>query len=187
MNAYTKTLLKAPNHRLAQKLKPIAWVVTAAVLGLVVAMREIHLELPAGVSLDFLPAVHAVLNSLAGLGLIFAVIAIKKKNITGHRLWIGFSFACSTIFLLCYVAYHITSGHTVYGGEGALKAVYLILLISHIILAALSFPFILFTFIAGFTNQLHSHRKLARWVFPVWLYVCITGPICYLMLKPYYG
>lgn len=94
--------------------------------------------------------------------------------------------ACSIAFLLCYVAYHFTTPETKFGGEGAIRTVYFLLLVSHIILAALSLPCILLTWIWGFTNQFARHRKWTRFVFPVWLYVAVTGPICYLMLRPYY-
>jgi putative membrane protein len=90
------------------------------------------------------------------------------------------------IFLLSYVVYHITTDPTRFGGTGTIRTVYFILLITHIIAAAVSLPFILFTFIAAWTNQFDKHRKLARWVFPLWLYVAVTGPVCYWMLKPYY-
>jgi putative membrane protein len=84
------------------------------------------------------------------------------------------------------VAYHFTTPETKFGGEGTIKIIYLILLLTHIVAAAVIFPFILFTFIRAITNQFDRHKKMARWVYWVWLYVAITGPICYLMLKPYY-
>jgi putative membrane protein len=86
--------------------------------------------------------------------------------------------------LLSYIVYHAVTDPTKYGGD--LGIVYYPLLISHVILAALILPFILFTFARGYTNQVPAHRRLARWTFPVWLYVAITGPICYFMLMPYY-
>jgi putative membrane protein len=92
----------------------------------------------------------------------------------------------SALFLLCYVAYHFTTVETKYGGDGWQRVVYFILLISHIVLAGVSLPMILLAFTSGFTNHFQSHRKLARWVFPIWLYVAVTGPICYLMLRSYY-
>ncbi|MEL6718994.1 MAG: DUF420 domain-containing protein, partial [Bacteroidota bacterium] len=106
----------------------------------------------------------------------------------------------SAIFLLSYVAYHFTNDPTIYGdlnGDGILddaekgqiggmRTVYLVLLLTHIVLAAVIFPFILFTFIRAFTNQFAKHKKIARWVYPLWLYVAVTGPILYWMLKPYY-
>jgi putative membrane protein len=92
----------------------------------------------------------------------------------------------SVLFLLSYVAYHMTNDPTRYGGEGVMRGVYFFLLITHIVSAAVSFPFILFTLVAGLTNRFDAHRRMARWVFPLWLYVAVTGPVCYLMLRPYY-
>jgi putative membrane protein len=96
------------------------------------------------------------------------------------------AMSLSVLFLLSYVAYHMTSEPTRFGGVGSIRTVYFMLLASHILLAAVSLPFILFTFIAAWTNRFKAHRKLARWVFPLWLYVALTGPICYWMLRPYY-
>jgi putative membrane protein len=176
-----------PNLDLARKLKAVAWVLTVAVLGLVAAMREIKIDLPEGIDLSFLPGVHAALNTLVSVFLIVALVMIKQKNVIAHKRAISAAMICSIVFLLCYVAYHITTPETKFGGTGAIRIVYFVLLISHIILAAVSFPFILFTWIYGFTNQVARHRKMAKYVFPVWLYVAVTGPICYLMLRPYYG
>ena len=104
-----------------------------------------------------------------------------------HRSTMLAAMGFSVLFLLSYVAYHMTNDPTKYGGEGVARTIYFILLITHIILAAISLPFILFTFIAAWTNRFEAHRSLARWVYPMWLYVAVTGPICYLMLRPYYG
>ncbi len=175
-----------PNLKLAKTLKILTWVVTVAVLGLVGAMREIHLPLPEGVSLKFLPGVHATLNTIVAICLVAALVMIKAKNVVAHQRFINVAMFCSALFLICYVAYHITSGETKYGGTGISKTIYLVLLISHIILAAVSLPFILYTYIYAFTNQFAKHRRMTRWVFPMWLYVAVTGPICYLMLRPYY-
>ncbi len=176
-----------PNLALARRLNVVAWILTVAVLGLVGAIRQIKIPLPEGIELSFLPAVHATLNSLVAFFLIVALIMIKQKKVTAHKRAISAAMICSILFLLCYVSYHFTTPETKFGGTGTLKTVYFILLISHIILAAVSFPFILFTWIYGFTNQVQKHRRMAKYVFPVWLYVAVTGPICYLMLRPYYG
>lgn len=173
---------------LAKKLRLAAWLVTAVVFILVGLMRrpEFHITLPEGVSLAFLPAVNAVLNTLVTACLVVAIISAKRGNILLHRRFIHIALLLSTAFLLCYTAYHFTSVETRYGGDGAAKAIYLFFLATHIILAGLSLPFILFTYILGFTNQFAKHRRMARPVAFVWLYVAITGPICYLMLRPYY-
>jgi putative membrane protein len=107
---------------------------------------------------------------------------------------------CSLLFLLSYVIYHFTTPETIFGdtngdkilqdaereAAGAMRGVYLVVLLSHIALAALSLPFILLTFVYGRTNQFGRHRRLAKFVFPVWLYVAVTGPVVYLLLRPYY-
>jgi putative membrane protein len=92
----------------------------------------------------------------------------------------------SLLFLLCYVAYHFTSKETRFGGVGSIRTLYFILLITHIFFAALSLPFILLTYLAGLADRRIVHRKLAKFTFPMWLYVAMTGPVCYMMLRPYY-
>lgn len=189
-----------PDDLLAAKLRRVAWILTVLVLGLVVLMREVRIPLPEGVALSFLPPAHAIINGLAAIVLISALFAVKLGNITLHRRLILVAMGLSVLFLLGYVAYHFTTEEVKFGdsnhdGEvdaaeaaslGAIRSLYLLLLISHIVLAAVSFPFILLTFIAGWTRQFDKHRKLARRVYPLWLYVALTGPICYLMLQPYY-
>jgi putative membrane protein len=93
---------------------------------------------------------------------------------------------CSALFLISYVLYHFTTPETRYGGQGTMRAIYFFFLITHVVLAAVTLPFILLTFTRAYTNQFERHKKMARWVFPLWLYVAVTGPICYLMLRPYY-
>ncbi len=193
-------LSRPPREELAKKLGIAAWVLTAAILGLVGLMRQVKITLPEGVSLSFLPPFHAAVNAAAAVVLIIALIAVLKRRIALHRRMILTAMALSVLFLLSYVAYHFTSNEVKYGdlnldgtvdpaervAAGGMRTVYLLLLASHIILAAVSLPFILFTFIAGWTNRFNAHRRLARWVFPLWLYVAVTGPVCYLMLRPYY-
>ena len=203
MNGERKQWLsRAPQEALSKKLGIAAWAVSAVVLLLVGLMRrpELHIHLPAGTSLSFLPAFHAALNVLAAFSLVGALISVKQGRIAVHRKFIFAAMALSVLFLLSYVAYHFTATEVLYGdanSNGTLDAAeraavagsrpfYLVLLITHITFAAVSLPFILFTFIAGWTNRFNAHRKLARWVFPLWLYVAITGPICYWMLRPYY-
>jgi putative membrane protein len=185
-------LKQTPNVELAKRLKVLVWIVSALVLGLVATMRPIRpwflslLEKPEGLVLPFLPPFHAALNAFAAFGLVMAVRAIKKRRVSLHRKWIFLALACSSLFLISYVCYHLTTFETAFGGQGWISKVYYFVLISHIVLAALSFPFILLTFVYGYTNHFFEHRKLARIVYPVWLYVAVTGPVVYLMLRPYY-
>lgn len=185
---------------LAKKMNVAAWVITVAVLLLVGLMRQVKIPLPEGVDFSFLPPFHASLNALAAVALLFALYFIKQKKVEQHRKSIYVAIGLSALFLLSYVAYHFTTPEVLYGDAnhdgvldaaelaavGSMRTYYLILLLSHIVLAALIFPFILFTFIRAYTGQIERHRKMARWVFPIWLYVAITGPIAYLMLMPYY-
>ena len=180
-------LQKNPQIELAKRLKAIAWIVSAVVLLLVGAMRQVKIPMPEGVEFSYLPPLHAILNTLVAVFLITAVITVKRGSIIWHQRMIYAAMICSILFLLSYVVYHFTTEETKFGGEGAIRVVYFILLISHIVLAALSLPFILLAWIYGFTNQFQKHRQLVKFVFPVWLYVAVTGPICYLMLRPYYA
>jgi putative membrane protein len=182
-------LSRAPDEALSKKLVRLAWLLTAVVLILVGLMRrpDLRIPLPDGWSFAFLPPVHALLNTLVSIALVVAVVAVKQGKIALHRNAIFAAMGLSVAFLLCYVAYHFTTEETRYGGGGTMRGVYFFLLITHIVLAGISLPCILITFIAGWTNRFAAHRRLAKWVFPMWLYVAVTGPICYLMLRPYYA
>jgi len=179
-------LSRPPKEELSRKLGIAAWILSTAVLLLVVVMQNIRLPLPEGWSTDLLPPFHAGVNAAGAAVLLLGLIFVKAGNITMHRAMMVLAMGLSVLFLLSYVAYHITNDPTRYPADAPMRGFYLILLISHIILAAVSLPFILFTFIAGWTNRFAAHRRLARWVFPMWLYVAITGPVCYWMLRPYY-
>lgn len=166
------------NTNLGKTLDRIAVVVSVIVLLLVGAMRRIHIDVPFDTTV--LPPIYSFMNVLCSITLIMALVFVKQKNIKAHQLMINLSMLFSLAFLLMYVAYHLTSGHVNYVGE--YRTIYLMLLITHIVLAAVSFPFILFTWIRGYTNQVEKHRKMAKYTYPMWLYVAVTGPICYLML-----
>jgi len=188
------------NLLLAKKLNRAAWIITAVVLLLVGLMRRVKISLPEGWDFGFLPPFHASVNALTAIVLVLAFYFIKQKNIEAHRKAIYVAMGLSILFLLSYVAYHFTSPEIKFGDTnldgwvdaaeaaavGSSRTFYLILLITHITLAGLILPFILFTFIRAYTGQIERHRKMAKWVFPLWLYVAITGPICYYMLMPYY-
>ncbi len=173
-----------PNLVLAKKLNILAWILSAIVLLLVGGMRRIKID--TAIDFSFLPPFHATLNALAALALIAALYFIKNKNIAAHQRSVYVAMGLSILFLLSYVTYHITTPETRFGGEGTIRYIYFFFLITHVILAAVILPFILFTFIRAYTGQIERHRKMAKWVYPLWLYVAITGPVCYLMLRPYY-
>lgn len=136
--------------------------------------------------LSFLPPIYATINGITAVLLVFAVKAIKNGNRSLHERLVKTAITCSVLFLLMYVAYHMTSDSTPYGGEGVLKYIYLFILITHIILSIIIIPFVLITYVRGISGNFEKHRKIAKITFPLWLYVAVTGVIVYLMISPYY-
>lgn len=136
--------------------------------------------------LTFLPPIYAAINGITAVLLFCAVAAIKKGNKALHERLIKWCIACSLAFLAMYVAYHMTSIETKYGGEGILRPIYFFILITHILLSIIIIPFVLFTFVRGISGSYERHKKLARITYPMWLYVAVTGVIVYLMISPYY-
>ncbi|WP_396170896.1 DUF420 domain-containing protein [Flavobacterium sp.] len=136
--------------------------------------------------LTFLPPIYAAINGITALLLILGVLAIKNGNRVLHNKLMTSAIACSLVFLLMYVAYHMTTEATKFGGEGAIKYVYFFLLITHIALSVTIIPLVLFTYVRALSGDFDRHKKLARITFPLWLYVAVTGVIVYLMIAPYY-
>ena len=136
--------------------------------------------------LTFLPSIYATINGLTAIILILAVVAIKNKNRKRHENLMKFAIALSVVFLVLYVAYHMTSDSTKFGGEGAIKYVYYFILFTHIVLSVIIIPFVLITYVRAITNNFEKHKKIAKITFPIWLYVAVTGVVVYLMISPYY-
>ncbi|WP_299666827.1 DUF420 domain-containing protein [uncultured Polaribacter sp.] len=136
--------------------------------------------------LKFLPPIYASINGLTAVLLIAAVIAIKKGNKKLHEQLNTTAIACSLVFLLMYIAYHMTSDATSFGAEGIVKYVYYFILITHIVLSVVVIPFVLITYMRAKLGQFPAHKKIAKKTFPLWLYVAITGVVVYLMISPYY-
>mgnify|MGYP003148343504 CR=1 FL=1 len=153
----------------------------AALFG--VNLRELGFDVE---PLTFLPPIYATVNGLTAIVLIAAVIAIKKGNKKLHEQLNTFAIACSLAFLLMYIAYHMTSDSTKFGGEGLIVYVYYFILITHIVLSVIVIPFVLLTYMKAKLGDFTAHKKIAKKTFPLWLYVAITGVIVYLMISPYY-
>ena len=136
--------------------------------------------------LSFLPPIYASINGLTALFLIFAVIAIKNGKRKLHENLMKAAIGCSIAFLGMYVAYHMTSDSTKFGGEGTIKYVYYFILITHIILSIIIIPLVLTTYVKAWSERFDKHKKIAKITFPIWLYVAITGVVVYLMISPYY-
>lgn len=136
--------------------------------------------------LSFLPPIYASINGITAILLILAVRAIKNGNRSLHEKLMTSAIACSVIFLVMYVAYHMTSESTKFGGEGVIRYVYFFILLTHIALSVIIIPLVLFTYVRALSKQFDRHKKLARITFPLWLYVAVTGVVVYLMISPYY-
>jgi putative membrane protein len=137
--------------------------------------------------LTFLPPIYASINGVTAVLLIAAVLAIKKGNKKLHEQLNTSAILCSVLFLLMYIAYHITSESTKFGGEGVIKYVYYFILLTHILLSIAVIPFVLITFVRARLGKFPEHKKIAKITFPLWLYVAITGVVVYLMISPYYS
>ncbi len=136
--------------------------------------------------LSFLPPIYATINGITAVLLVAAVLAIKNGNRRLHERLMKTAIALSLLFLVMYVAYHMTSEATKFGGEGIIRPVYFFILISHIILSIAVIPLVLITYVRALANKFDRHKKIAKITFPIWLYVAITGVIVYLMIAPYY-
>jgi len=134
----------------------------------------------------FLPPIYATINGITAVLLIIGIWAIKNNKRILHERLMKTAILCSVIFLVMYVAYHMTSDSTKFGGEGAIKNIYFIILITHILLSIAVIPFVLITYVRAITNDFEKHKKIAKFTFPLWLYVAVSGVIVYLMISPYY-
>lgn len=160
-------------------------VVLSIIIPIVVAAL-FGIKIPNVEPLSFLPPIYATINGLTAIILVLAFFAIKNKNMVWHENLMTTAIWCSALFLLMYVAYHMTSDSTKFGGEGAVKYVYYFILITHIVLSIAVIPFVLITYVRAITNNFEKHKKIARITFPLWLYVAVSGVIVYIMISPYY-
>ena len=133
-----------------------------------------------------LPKLNAIINGTCSILLLLSLYFIKTKDISTHKKINILTFILSSLFLVSYIIFHATGIKTTYGGTGAVRTIYYFILITHIILAAIVLPLVLFSFQKGLQMQVEKHKKLVRWSYPIWLYVTITGVVVYLMISPYY-
>ncbi len=133
-------------------------------------------------SVDRLPAVNAALNASSAVLLLLGYILIRARRVTAHKVCMACAFGVSTLFLTCYIVYHVQVGSVPYRGTGWIRPVYFAILISHIILAAVILPLAILTLTRALRDQLDRHVRIARWTLPIWLYVSVTGVVIYWML-----
>jgi len=168
------------------KKKYNLWVWLLSILIPVVVAILFSVRIPGVEPLTFLPPIYATINAITAIILVVSVVQIKKGNRVGHERLMKVAILLSCLFLILYMAYHMTSDPTPYGGEGVLRSIYYFLLISHIILSIGVVPLVLITFIRGLTGDFNRHKKIARITFPLWLYVAVSGVLVFLLISPYY-
>ena len=169
-----------------KKAKRLIWIFSIIVFIAITALSRVKLDVNLGFDLHLFAKMNAILNSMVAVLLIAALVAVRSRKYELHkRLMIG-AMILSILFLISYICHHLFTGETKFGGEGNIRSVYYIILFTHIPLAGLILPFILFTAYRGLTADWSRHKKLARVTWPIWLYVAITGVLVYLMISPYY-
>ena len=143
---------------------------------------------------------NALINGMVAILLLFGLYFIRQKNVVMHRRLMLIAMLLSVLFLVSYICHHLFAGETIYGetdgipglseaektAAGSARIIYLLILVTHIPLAGLALPFILFAAYRALTGEIEKHKKLVRIIWPVWMYVAITGVIVYLMISPYY-
>ncbi|MDX2196724.1 MAG: DUF420 domain-containing protein [Cytophagales bacterium] len=179
----TSTLNSEGNEK---KYMALIMLLSVAVPVLVAALLFAPSKIEGGEWTKALPHLNGLLNTATSVALLLGFYFIKNKNIINHRYSMMSAFAMGTLFLVSYVIYHSTSQPTRYGGEGILRTIYFIVLFSHILLAAIVVPFVLLAVYYGISHKIERHKSIARWTFPIWLYVSVTGVVAYLMICPYY-
>ena len=194
-NSNKKTLEQ--RFRLSIILVSIVIPIAVAIL-FTVKLKDFGIEVE---PLSFLPPIYASINGLTAILLLMGVMAIKNGNKKVHERFMTMAIACSVVFLVMYVAYHMTADSTVYGdidgnkildatekaNAGSMRYLYLFILLSHIALSIVIIPLVLITYVRALAAQFDKHRKLAKITFPLWLYVAVTGVVVYLMISPYYA
>ena len=178
MTVNANTLEKKEPH---QKLIIILSVLIPLVVALLFGMPKIK-----GYDLSFLPPIYATINGVTAVLLVSAVVAIKNQRRKLHEGLIKICLLLSILFLGMYVTYHVTSEATPFGGIGVVRYIYFFILITHILLSIGVIPFVLFTYVRGITGNFEKHKAIAKYTFPLWLYVAVTGVVVYLMISPYY-
>lgn len=160
------------------------WILSIVIPLAVAALFSV--KIPGVEPLGFLPPIYATINAITAIILVMAVYQIRKGNRRAHERLMKTAIACSVLFLVLYMAYHMTSDSTPYGGEGLLRYLYYFILLTHILLSIIVIPFVLLTYVRAISGQFYKHRKIARITYPLWLYVAVSGVLVYIMISPYY-
>jgi putative membrane protein len=172
------------NDKLARTL---IYLVSAVVFLVVVSLRYLKFtNVDLGFDVHFLAKANAFINGTVSILLVAALVAVKKKNFELHKKLMKSAIFLSVIFLVTYIGHHMFAGETEFPKENSLRGLYLVILSTHIVLAAIILPFILFTAYRALIAEFPAHKKLARYTWPIWFYVAVTGVVVYFMISPYY-
>ena len=170
-----------------RKAKLLIYTFSVIVFMVVASLSRIHLKVDLGFDPHIFALANAIINSVVSILLVWALVAVKQKSYVMHKRIMLWAMVLSILFLISYIAHHLLAGETKFGGEGTIKYIYYIILATHIPLAAIILPFILFTAYRSLIGEYDKHKKLARYTWPLWLYVSITGVLVYVLISPYYS
>ncbi len=177
-----QAVIKKNDKQASALIAIFSFVVFAAVI----LLSKFKLTVNLGFNVHVFATANAIINSVIAVLLIWALVAVKKKNYLLHKKIMIAALILSVIFLLSYIAHHLLAGETKFGGTGVTRFFYLAILFTHIFLAAIILPFILYTTYRALIAEFALHKKLAKYTWPLWLYVAISGPIVYWLISPYY-
>jgi len=169
-----------------QKANRVINILSIAIPVAVAVLLGIRQKVDLGSWTTYLPHLNGIINSITSVLLLMGFYFIKQKNVLAHRITMLTAFGLGSLFLVCYVLYHLTNESTPFGGEGIIRPVYYFLLVSHIVLSIVVVWFVLRAVYFALSGQIVKHKQTVKYAFPIWLYVSITGVVVYLMIKPYY-
>lgn len=168
------------------KARVLIFTFSAIVFAAVVILGRVQLKVDLGFDVHVFAKANAVINSLVALLLLGGLFSVKSKNYLLHKRLMMSAMFLSVLFLVSYIAHHLLAGETSFGGVGTIRTVYYVILFTHIPLAGLILPFILFSAYRALIGEWSAHRKLVRYTWPIWFYVAVTGVIVYCLISPYY-
>jgi putative membrane protein len=193
-------MIQASLQKNDKKAKLLIWIFSVVVFAVVTLLSKVKLQANFGFDIHVFAVANAVINSIVAVLLVAALVTVKQGNYQLHKKIMLAALVLSVLFLVSYITHKLFAGEAKYGdanfdgvvddaekaAAGAMRYVYFVILITHIFLAAVILPFILFTAYRGLTAEFPAHKKLARITWPLWFYVAVTGPVVYLMISPYY-
>jgi len=193
-------MLQASLQKDDTKARKLIWIFSIVIFTTVASLGNFKLDIHPGFDVHVFAMINAVINTIIAILLVSALIAVKNKKYVIHKNIMLTALILSVLFLISYIAHHLLAGEAKFGDinhDGILsdeelsqvvnmRTIYLVILFSHIFLAAIILPFILFTAYRGLIAEFGAHKKLARYTWPLWFYIAVTGPIIYWMISPYY-